>query len=90
MIVQRHSTSCSYDLITTSGNIIRRNRRHLKRTREIRPEVIVPVIDDTPASTNLFSQPPRQRSNANASQQPTEKRTCSGRLVKPPVRYGDI
>ena len=48
VIIQRHSAPRSYDLITTRGNIIRRNRRHLKRTGETRPEVIVPVIDGYP------------------------------------------
>ena len=74
IIVQRHSAPHSYDLITTRGNII---QWHLKQTRETRPEVIVPVIDDTPLSTN---QSPRQRSNANTNPQPTERRTSSGRL----------
>ena len=87
-IVQRHSTPRSYDLITARGNIIRRNRRHLKRTREIRPEVVVPVIDDIPESTNLFPQPPGLMPMLVNSLQKSV-RTRSSRLVKPPVRYGD-
>ena len=51
--------------------------------------MVLTVIDGTPASNNLFPQRPSQRSNANASQQPTENHTRSGRLVKQPVQYGD-
>lgn len=91
VIIQRHSAPRSYDLITTCANVIRRKRRHLKPTLEARPEVTLPVYDEVTVSSNPSPQSPRPRSlsNASTSQQATEKRTRSGRMVKPLLRYSD-
>ena len=92
VIIQKHSAPRSYDLITTSGRTIRRNRRHLKPTQEIRPAVIPPIDDDISESSSSplqSSRPDSTLSNTNINQQVTERRTRSGRLVKPPLRYGD-
>ena len=92
VIIQRHSTPRSYNLVTTSGRTIRRNRRHLKLTQDVTPEVTLPIYDDdVPIFTNPSQQSPRPAptSNANTSQQTAEKCTRSGRLVKPPQRYGN-
>ena len=92
VIIQKHSAPRSYDLITTSGRTIRRNRRHLKPTQEIRPAVIPPIDDDISESSGSplqSSRPDSTLSNTNTNQQVTERRTRSGRLVKPPLRYGD-
>jgi len=37
VITQKHSAPRSYNLVTASGNIIRRNRRHLQPTQEVSP-----------------------------------------------------
>lgn len=96
VITQRHSAPRSYNLVTASGNTIRRNRRHLRPTQGARPIVTLPVDDDdtdipmTTSSSTSSSGPaqPVPTANANTSQV-TEKRTRSGRLVRPPPRYSD-
>ena len=98
VITQKHSAPRSYNLVTASGNIIRRNRRHLKSTQETRPNVAPPIDDDIDDSVAITFPPSSSRptqatqppptTNTNTSQV-TEKRTRSGRLVKPPPRYGD-
>lgn len=68
--------------------------RHLKRTQEGRPMITLLVDDDdTDISLNTSSstsRPPQPALRANPhTNQVTEKQTRSGRLVRPPSRYGD-
>ena len=94
VITQKHSAPRSYNLVTASGNIIRRNRRHLQPTQEASPNAAPQVDDDNidfsvpPASPPSSSSRPTQPVNASSTQV-TEKRTKSGRLVKPRPRYSD-
>ena len=93
VITQKHSAPRSYNLITASGNIIRRNRRHLKPTQEASPNAAPQVEDDNidfsvPPASPPSSTRPTQPVNTSSTQV-TEKRTRSGRLVKPPPRYSD-
>ena len=95
VITQKHSTPCSYDLVTASGNVIRRNRCHLKPTQEARPMITLPVDDDDTdiplnTSSSVSSKPAQPALTANPNtNQVTEKQTRSGRLVRAPSRYGD-
>ena len=90
VITQKHSAPRSYDLVTTNGNVIRRNRRHLKPTQEARPTITLPLDDDDTDIPLTSSRPaqPVPAPSANTSQV-SEKRTRSGRLVRPPPRYVD-
>ena len=93
IITQKHSAPHSYNLATASGNIIRRNGRHLNPTQEASPNAASQVDDDNidfsvPPASPLSSSRPTQPVNASSTQV-TEKRTRSGRLVKPPPRYSD-
>ena len=93
MITQKHSAPRSYNLITASGNIIRRNRRHLKPTQEASSNAAPQVDDDNidfsvPPASPPSSTRPTQPVNTSSTQV-TEKGTRSGRLVKPPPRYSD-
>ena len=92
VITQKHSAPRSYDIVTNSGNIIIRNRCHLKPTQETRPNVTLPVDGDddidipvTISSSPSSSRPTQLASTVNANKgQVTEERTRSGRLVKLP------
>ena len=95
VITQKHFIPHSYDLVTASGNVIRRNRHHLISTQEARLIITLPVDDDdtdislnTSSSTSSRPAQPTLTADPNTCQV-IEKRTRSGRLVRSPSWYGD-
>ena len=82
VIVQKDSTPHSYHLTTTSNKSIRHNRRHLKQTLEPTPIITPSVDDDITVSVSKSSSSPQRDTTIV-----TERRTRSGRIIKPPLRY---
>ena len=78
--------------MTDTGATLRRNRRHLRRTREAPPQAMLDFDDflcdnDTSAlgSEFLVADPPVVPQATRL----TERRTRSGRIVRQPVRFRD-
>ena len=89
VITQKHFAPRSYNLVTASGNIIRRNKRHLKPTQEASPNAAPQVDDDNIDLSVPPASPPSSIPTQAVNAQVTEKRTRSKRLVKPPPCYSD-
>ena len=95
VVIGKHSTPRSYNIKTGNGNILRRNRRHLRKTIEV-PPLPAPDLDDFVCEDNhsaatvdgpSVDQPPvAPRPQISIS---TETRTRSGRIVRPPLRFRD-
>ena len=83
-----HAAPRSYIIQTSDGTILRRNRRHLKRTAE--KMAVTAYYDDDDDNEEV------QENNVN-TQNPepddvptpdvTERRSRYGRLIKRPIRY---
>ena len=92
VVVGKHSSPRSYNIMTDTGTTLRRNRRHLRRTREAPPPALLDFDDflcddDTPP---LGSESPANDSPVVPQVTgPTESRTRSGRIVRPPLRFRD-
>ena len=92
VVVGKHSSPRSYKIMTDTGTTLRRNRRHLRRTREAPPPALLDFDDflcddDTPP---LGSESPANDSPVVPQVTgPTESRTRSGRIVRPPLRFRD-
>ena len=97
VIVSKHTAPRSYNIQTASGNIIRRNRRHLKRTMEAPPELYHSVYDDDDDEMVENPQDPPMSSNIPEQSQPSEGAEAPhvgvsryGRHIRLPVRYRDV
>ena len=96
-----HSSPCSYTIRTTDGTVIRRNRRHSKKTDEQRPpSESYWYKEDQDSSGGTLSQQQQVvvlqtmdgMSNTSITvpvPPPVERRSRYGRIIHPPVRYGD-
>ena len=95
--LDRHPAPRSYNIRTAGGTTLRRNRRHLKKTNEDPPDMTTimddPFTTDDSAPTNNNQMPPVinvEPPSIRAAAAPlNEKRTRSGRVVRPPARYPD-
>ena len=94
IVVSKHTTLRSYIIRATNGNILRRNRRHLKRTVEAPPELNYSIDDDEEMTENL--QEPLASSSGLERSQPsqssevvTERVSRYGRHIRVPERYKD-
>ena len=94
IVVSKHTTPRSYIIRATNGNILRRNRRHLKRTVEAPPELNYSIDDDEEMTENL--QEPLASSSGLERSQPsqssevaTERVSRYGRHIRVPERYKD-
>lgn len=67
----------SYDVQTLDGTVLRRNRRHLRKTAETFESQSSVFYDNEPQPGTISRQ-----------QHPEQYRTRSGRISKPPQRYG--
>ena len=94
MVLNQHSAPRSYNIRTAEGRVLRRNRRHLKKTSENSPNVTITIDDpftteDSPSAANqtppVVSVEPRHSRPAPVY----EKHTRSGRVIRPPTRYPD-
>ena len=86
-IKKQHETPRSYVVETPEGKVYRRNRKHLRHTasKPINRELYDFEIQPQNESTNVVSKtPPQQQTPATE----TMVKTRSGRIVKPPERYG--
>ena len=94
MVLSEHTAPRSYIIQTSDGTILRRNRRHLKRTNE---KVVVrsSYYDDDDGDVITGQHEPTidhglsSEPNSTPVPEVTEKRSRYGRLIKPPARYGD-
>ena len=93
VVINKHPNPRSYNIRTPQGSVLRRNRCHLRQTKE----TFTPSDDtddyydeypgtDTPSGPELATNepPPCDESNQSA-----ERRSRYGRLIRPPVRYPD-
>ena len=92
VVLSHHPAPRSYNIKTADGTLLRRNRRHLKKTIQNPPDVTTnlddsfTIEDSAPAVNNQMphpEQPPARVPTCN------EKRTRSGRIVRPPARFCD-
>ena len=85
MVVNKHSNPCSYNIRTNTGTTLRRNRPHLRKTSEM-PPAAASVLDDftydDPSPLVTDEHPAAPQAN-----EPTERCTRSGRIVRLPVRF---
>jgi len=102
-VVAKHNSPRSYVVKTESGSTLRRNRRHLIKTKETRPDCRPPPLPTaTPTSSLTSSSPAPRRAKSSvapsgappAGVQPVPVRkpilkTRSGRRVQLPVRFAD-
>ena len=94
VVVNRHGAPRSYNIRTSQGNILRRNRRHLKYTNEPPPEreCYIEDTDDMPEILAHHSNPENDSSLPEqitvSSQQPIRV-SRYGRQIRLPVRYRD-
>jgi len=92
VVLSHHPDPRSYNIKTADGTLLRRNRRHLKKTNKNPPDVTnslddsFTVEDSAPANNNLLPpvEPPPVRVPVS-----NEKRTRSGRIVRSPARFRD-
>ena len=96
VIVSKHTAPRSYNIQTATGNIIRRNRRHLKRTVEAPPELYHSAYDDdddemveNPQDPPMSSNVPEQSQPSGGSGAPHVRVSRYGRHIRLPVRYRD-
>ena len=94
VVLNCHSAPRSYNIKTAKGRVLRRNRRHLKKTSEDPHNVTITIDDpftteDSPSAANqtppvVSVEPPHSRLTSVH-----EERTRSGRVIRPPTRYPD-
>ena len=99
VVVGSHFTPRSYIIQTTNGTILRRNRRHLKKSYEQTPPNISHWYDDDDESSTVTQQVLCLQTMANISHNSAtaspvvppiiKKRSRYGRLIRPPVRYAE-
>ena len=91
VVINKHPNPRSYNIQTPQGTVLRRNRRHLRPTKE----TFAPSDDsdyycdddlviNTPSDPQMPTNEPPTRDEPD---QLTERRSRYGRLVRPPVRY---
>ena len=90
VIISEHSSPRSYNIQTSEGTILRRNRHHLRRTKE----TLVPCADyddyyDDELDIDITSgtQQPNEPLQQTELSQPCERRSRYGRVIRPPLRY---
>ena len=86
-VIGKNPNPRSYDIRTETGTILRRNRRHLRKTRED-PPVTAPILDDF-SDDDLGSPATNELPVVQEPVQHTERRTRSGRIVRLPLRFRD-
>ena len=78
----------SYNIQIANGNILRRNRRYLKRTVESPPEYEYSIDDDEIEATS------QETSSSNITEQSRsnepERVSRYGKHIKLPLRYRDM
>ena len=95
VVVNRHGAPRSYNIRTAQGNILQRNRRHLKYTNEPPPELeyCIEDTDDIPENSAHHSNPENGSSlpeQISASSQQPIRVTRYGRPIRLPARYRDM
>ena len=94
IVISTHTIPRSYIIRATNGNIVRRNRRHLKRTVEVLPELNYSIDDDEEMAENLqeslvSSRGFEQTQPSQSSEVATERVSRYGRHIRVPERYKD-
>ena len=94
VVVSKHTTPRSYNIQTTNGNILRRNRQHLKRTPESPLGLYYSIYDDEvtddPQELPPNSNTPDQSRSSENSAAPTQRVSSYGRPIKLPLKYRDM
>ena len=89
VVISQHSSPRSYNIQTSEGTIRRRNRHHLRQTKE----AFLPCADNDDYFDDEFdinisppqlpNEPPQQAETL----QPGERRSRYGHVIRPPLRY---
>ena len=94
VVIGKHTRPRSYNIRTPSGNILHRNRRHIKRTSESSPELDYSDYDDEipddPQELLPSSDTADQSRSNESSEAPTQRVSKYGRPIKVLLRYRDI
>ena len=87
VVVTQHSTPRSYIIQTANGTLLRRNRRHLRKTVEPKP-MPISIMDNDDEHSDII---PNDDGHAGGTElQPSsERRSRFGRVIRPPKRYRD-
>ena len=91
VVINKHPNLRSYNIQTPQGTVLRRNRRHLRPTKEtFAPSDDTDDYCDDDLVINTPSDPQMPTNEPPTHDEPdqlTERRSRYGRLVRPPVRY---
>ena len=99
VVLSKHTAPRSYILKTVDGAVLRRNRRHLRHTKESFTVVNDDYIDDDEShtcegeisqSTENYQVTSDQSNTAMPLTNMSETRTRYGRIIRPPLRYRDL
>ena len=92
VVLRAHKTPRSYIIKTDDGTVLRRNRRHLRQTKEVTTTLRNSNIDDDVGDT-VVNDTPKATSDQPSSALPltdiSGTRSRYGRIIRPPLRYGD-
>ena len=90
VIISQHSSPRSYNIQTSKGTILRRNRHHLRQTKE----TFCPCADtdnylDDEFDINISPDPqlPNEPPQQAETLQPGERHSRYRRVIRPPLRY---
>ena len=87
VVVGKHTTLRSYYIRTANGNMLRRNRQHIKRTSESSPELDYSVYDDQITDDPQELPPSSDTADQSRSSESSEAPT---KTIKVPLRYRDM
>lgn len=95
IVLSKHEAPRSFYIQTAQGNILRRNRRHLKYTKESAPALEYD-IEDTDEVLDTSTHQANTQADATSqepvgtSTQPAARVSRYGRPIIPPARYRDM
>lgn len=87
VVTAQRKEPCSYDIVTSSGQCYRRNRRHLRKT-PVSAQASSDVENDEPPNLPATGATETVDSQNLSTQGPTQIR-C-GRIIRPPERFKDF
>ena len=89
IVTKKLQSPRSFSVKTESGSILRRNRRHLVKSKESPPDCSVPLGDDFPDISDQHRTEPDTVADTDTSRDNSKIVTKAGRVVKLPVRFKD-
>ena len=87
-VIKQHSTPRSYIIKTANGTLLRRNRKHLRKSAESEPKPVSPLEDDEEFALVNGQSPFVNSNDGRVNTTPvvtaSEQRSRYGRLIRPP------